>query len=177
MGTARASQSRKAALERTAELFFGLCHWRYSGKFMFRTMREAELMPGLIHPTSDFQFWSFVELETVWPWFHVETIDSSGDGHHKGTVLAPNVQLLKDLVCCRVTTAWVNQVQIVTPGCINGSGSWKMEILERLYEVVDSDGSVLGHDYQVSTGKVYSTMVDRCQNGSPKLLYISVNSK
>lgn len=144
---------------------------------MFRTMRKAELMPGLKRSTSDFQFWSFVELETLWSWFHVETIDSTGDSHHRGTILAPNVQLLKDLVSCRVNAAWVNQVQIVTPGCMNGSGSWKMEILERLYEVVDGDGRVLGHDYQVSTGSVYSTVVDTNQNGSQKLLYISVGSE
>lgn len=144
---------------------------------MFRTMREAELMPGLIRPESDFQFWAFVELETVWPWFHVETIDSSGDIQHKGTVLAPNVQLLKDLVSCSVNAAWVNQVQVVTPGCMNGSGVWRMEILERLYELVDKGGEVLGHHYHVLTGAVYSTVGSENQNGSLKLLYAAGGSK
>lgn len=143
---------------------------------MFRTMREAELMPGLISPKSDFQFWAFVELETVWPWFHVETIDFSGDSQHTGTVLAPNVQLLKDLVSCRVNAAWVNQVQVVTPGCMNGSGTWRMEILERVYEVVDGGGEVLGHNYHVMTGAVYSTVLSENQNGSLKLLYVASGS-
>ncbi|UST68623.1 hypothetical protein [Pseudomonas moraviensis] len=143
---------------------------------MFRTMRESELMSGLVGPTSAFQFWSFVELETLWPWFHVETIDTRGDCRHTGTVLASNVQLLKDLVSCRVNAAWVNQVQIVTPGCMNGSGSWKMEILERLYEVVDSDGGVLGHDYQVLAGKTYSTVEDKSQNIFKRLLYTAIDS-
>lgn len=144
---------------------------------MFRTMREAELMPGLIRPKTDFQFWAFVELETMWPWFHVETIDSSGDIQHTGTVLAPNVQLLKDLVSCRADEAWVNQIQVVTPGCMNGSGVWRMEILERLYEVIDNGGEVLGHHYHILTGGVYSTVVSENKNSSLRLLYVANGSK
>lgn len=141
---------------------------------MFRTMCEAELMPGLIRSTNGFQFWSLVELETVWPWFLVETIDCSGNSHHKGIVLASNVQLLRDLIGGGSKTAWVDQVQVITPGSMNGTGSWKMEILESLHEVVGSDGQVSGHEYQVATGNAYSTVVDLCLNGFRKIIYDSV---
>ncbi|MEG0323666.1 MAG: hypothetical protein RR619_06680, partial [Raoultibacter sp.] len=132
------------------------------------------LMPGLIRPKTGFQFWSLVELETVWPWFHVETIDWGGNRPRKGIVLAPNVQLLRDLIGCGNKTARVNQVQIVTPGAMNGTGSWKMEVLEELYEVIDSKGQVSGHDYQVAGGFVYSTVVDKDVSGLRKLIHSSV---
>ena len=142
---------------------------------MFRTMREAELMTGLVLPTSSCQFWSLVELETVWPWFHIETIDCSGDSHHKGIVFAPNVQLLKDLINAGSRSAWVNQVQVVTPGSMNDTGSWKMEILESLHEVVDSSGEVSGHEYRVATGKVYSTVETNEISVFRKIIYTSID--
>lgn len=142
---------------------------------MFRTMREAELMPGLIRSTSGFQFWSLVELETVWPWFHVETIDCTEDSHHKGIVLAPSVQLLRDLISAGSKTSWVQQVQVITPGSMNGTGSWKMEVLESLHEVIDGYGQALGYKYQVATDKVYSTVVSEELNAFQRVVYRSVH--
>lgn len=131
---------------------------------MFRTMREAELMPRLVRPTNGLQFWSLVELETVWPWFHVETIESRGTDQHQGIVLASNVQLLKDLIHAGVENAWVSQIQIITPDYMNGTSSWKMEILESLHEITDSNGQICGHEYRVPTGKTYSTVTDKSIN-------------
>lgn len=142
---------------------------------MFRTMRDAELMPGLIRSTSGFQFWSLVELETVWPWFHVETIDSTEDSHHIGVVLAPNVQLLRDLIAAGGKTSWVQQVQVITPGSMNGTGTWKMEVLETLYEVIGSSGQALGYKYQVATAKFYSTVVSEELNALHRVIYSSVH--
>ncbi|WP_032703309.1 hypothetical protein [Pseudomonas syringae] len=142
---------------------------------MFRTMREAELMRGSIRPTAGFQFWSLVELETVWPWFHVETIDCTGDFHHKSIVLAPNVQLLTDLVSAGSRDGWVNQVQVVTPGSMNGTGSWKMEILKSLHEVFDNNGELSGHEYLVVPGKTYSTVVNKTLPAFRKIIYASAD--
>lgn len=127
---------------------------------MFRTMREAELMPSIFNAANGFQFWSLVELETMWPWFHVETIDSSSNGMHRGVVLAHSVPLLVDLIGGQSKTAWINQVQVVTPGDINGTGSWKMEALISFHELVDSAGKIVGHAYQVATGAEYSTVAN-----------------
>ncbi|WP_048361852.1 hypothetical protein [Pseudomonas deceptionensis] len=131
---------------------------------MFRTMREAELMPNIFRAANGFQFWSLVELETMWPWFHVETIDSRSNGIHQGVVLAPSVPLLVDLIGGQSKTAWINQVQVVTPGEINGTGSWRMEALVSLHELVDSAGQIVGHAYQVATGTEYSTVADYDQH-------------
>lgn len=136
-------------------------------------MRAAEIVPGLIRRTNEFQFWSFVELETVWPWFYVETKECSAGSCHTGTILAPNVQLLRDLVRSKVNAAWVNQIQIITPGDMNGTGFWKMEILEAFHEVFDAHGQVLGYEYKVSTGSVYSTMLGRHDNIIRRLLYMT----
>lgn len=151
--------------------FFEVGHWCESGKNMFRTMREAELMSGLIRPTSGLQFWSMVELETVWPWFHVETIDCTRHNHHRGIVLAPNTQVLKDLINGVSESAWITQVQVITPGSLNGSDHWKMEILSNLREVVDTSGKVSGHEYQVATGDIYSTVIGKDLNSISKSIY------
>lgn len=140
---------------------------------MFRTMREAELMHGLIRPASGLQFWSLVELETVWPWFHVETMDCSGNSLHTGIVLAPNVELLRDLVAGGSKTSWVRQVQVVTPRSVNGTDSWKMEILESLHEVIDDGGQLYGHEYHVVNGAVYSTAVSEGMKSTRRLVYSS----
>ena len=131
---------------------------------MFRTMREAELMPNLFRAANGFQFWSLVELETMWPWFHVETIDCSGNGINRGVVFAPSVPLLADLIGGESKTAWINQVQVVTPGEINGTGSWRMEVLISLHELVNSAGQVVGHAYRVAAGAEYSTVANYDQH-------------
>lgn len=127
---------------------------------MFRTMREAELMPNIFRAVNGFQFWSLVELETMWPWFHVETVDSSSHGIHRRVVLAPSVPLLVDLIRGQCKTAWINQIQVVTPGDINGTGCWTMEALKSLHELADSAGQIVGHTYQGATGAEYSTVAD-----------------
>ena len=139
---------------------------------MFRTMREAELMPNLFRAANGFQFWSLVELETMWPWFHVETIDYSGNDIHRGVVLAPSVPLLVDLIGGESKTARINQVQVATPGDLNGTGSWKMEALISLHELVDSGGQVVGHAYQVAAGAEYSTVASYDQHRR-NLIYAS----
>lgn len=72
-------------------------------------MREAELMPNFLRAANGFQFWSLVELETMWPWFHVETIDYSGNDIHRGVVLAPSVPLLVDLIGGESKKARINR--------------------------------------------------------------------
>lgn len=127
---------------------------------MFRTMREAELMPSIFNAENGFQFWSLVEVETMWPWFHVETIDSSSNGMHRGVILAHSAPLLVDLIGGQSKTARINQVQVVTPGDINGTGSWKMDTLISFHELVDSAGKIVGHVYQVAAGAEYSTVAN-----------------
>lgn len=127
---------------------------------MFKTMREAELIPSLFRAANGFQFWSIVEVETLWPWFHVETIDCSNNFTHKGIVLVPNVSLLRDLISGESKTAWISEVQVVTPGDVNSTGSWKMEGLISLHELADSTGQIVGHAYQVATGAEYVTVMD-----------------
>jgi hypothetical protein len=139
---------------------------------MFRTMREAELMPNLLSAANGFQFWSYVELETMWPWFHVETIDYSDNGVHSGVVLAPSVPLLVDLIGGESKTSWVRRIQVVTPGDLNGTGNWKMEALLSLHEIIDSVGQVAGYEYQVATGGKYLSVTDY-EHHKRKLIYAS----
>lgn len=142
---------------------------------MFRTVREAELMRGLINPAKGFQFWSHVELETVWPWFHVETIDNSHNDYHRGIILAPNVQLLIGLLDSSGKDSWVNEVQVITPASMNGSSSWRMEILEAMHEVINVEGVICGYEYQVPNGTIYSMDMNDEPGNQRRLKYSAIN--
>lgn len=127
---------------------------------MFRTMREAELVIGADRLRNGLQFWSFIELETIWPWFYVETVESCADFDHVGAILAANIQLLKDIVVVENSSAKIKEVQIFSPGYMNGTKSWRMEVLHSVKELTNKDGSLVGYEYEVDGGVIYSTAAD-----------------
>ena len=139
-------------------LRFTLTH-PWIGFLMFKTMREAELLVGWTRLSHESQFWPFVELQTFISWFHIETVQHDGDQVHRSVILAISASQLKQLLLGVTQNARVERVQVITPGDLNGSGGWKMEILSNLIEFFDQGGSPLGHSYEVVGGAIYSTVV------------------
>ncbi|MFY1664522.1 hypothetical protein [Pseudomonas sp. Pseu.R1] len=126
---------------------------------MFKTIRAAEMLVGNPLGAGELQFWPFVEFETFLPWFHVETIEDTGDALHKGVILAASVDQLKQFLQHDCQTAWIEEVQVITPGDLNGTGSWRMEILTKLTEFNATDSVPSGHTYEVHGGATYSTAI------------------
>lgn len=126
---------------------------------MFKTMREAEALAGLTRVSGESQFWPFVEIQTILPWFHIQTIESVGNTFHKGVILAVSVDQLKQFLQHDCQNAWIDEVQVISPGKLNGTSSWKMEVLVKLTEFYDHDGFPLGHAYEVRGGAAYSTVI------------------
>jgi hypothetical protein len=100
-----------------------------------------------------------VEFQTFFPWFHIETIECRGDEQHRSVILAVSTSELKQILQGASQHAWVERVQVITPGDLNGAGVWRMEILSNLIEFFGQDGSPLGHSYEVVGGAIYSTVV------------------
>jgi hypothetical protein len=126
---------------------------------MFKTVRETELLAGLTLPSNELQFWPFVEIQTFIPWFHIETVEHVGEHAHKGVILAVSAYQLREFVQHDCRTAWIENVQVITPGDLNGTGSWKMARLLKLTEFRAEDGCQLGHVYEVEGGITYSTVI------------------
>lgn len=126
---------------------------------MFKTLRDAELLPDLCRRSPEAQFWSYVELGVAWPWFYVVLVEESQLHLHRSYVLVPSIPLLQELLCNVTPDAWIEKVYVVTPSGINGTEGWKMEPLVKLSGISTDDGVFLGHQYLVPEGTCYSTLM------------------
>lgn len=52
--------------------------------------------------------------------------------------------------------ARVEDVQVITPAYLNGTGAWQMEPLAELVRIFDTDEKVLGYDLKTASGAIYS---------------------
>ncbi|GAD64899.1 Uncharacterised protein [Aquipseudomonas alcaligenes] len=52
--------------------------------------------------------------------------------------------------------AKVEDVQVITPAHLNGTGTWQMEPLAELVRISDTDEQVLGYDLKTASGVIYS---------------------
>ena len=52
--------------------------------------------------------------------------------------------------------ARVEDVQVITPARLNGTGAWQMEPLAELVRISDTDEKVLGYDLRTASGVIYS---------------------
>ncbi|MEJ6818048.1 hypothetical protein PseuLF5_13685 [Pseudomonas sp. LF-5] len=123
---------------------------------MFKTIRDAELiLKRKTHPQA--QFWQYVELGNYWPWFYVVLVQKHKQALHQSFVFAPSISSLEALLSNSSQSAWIDKVYVATPGNLNGSEDWKMELLTELLEVRTLEGSLVGHLFNISDGRVYTT--------------------
>lgn len=61
-------------------------------------------------------------------------------------------QMLEDTAA----NAKVEDVQVITPARLNGTGAWQMEPLAELVRIFDTDDKVLGYDLKTASGIIYS---------------------
>jgi len=52
--------------------------------------------------------------------------------------------------------AKIEDLQVITPSRLNGSGAWQMEPLAELVRISDTYENVLGYDLRTASGVVYS---------------------
>ncbi|WP_031298519.1 hypothetical protein [Stutzerimonas nitrititolerans] len=55
-----------------------------------------------------------------------------------------------------IAIAKIEEVQVITPSRLNGTGAWQMEQLAELVRISDTDEKVLGYDLRTASGVVYS---------------------
>lgn len=124
---------------------------------MFKTDRNAELLPELSKGSSGVQFWSFVEQEVNWPWFYLQIVEDEGREAFRSMLMVPTPSLLEQILAAQTRHVWLEQAQLVTPHHVNKRGRWMMEPLQEVYSVQGPQGNDLGYRYMVEGGQMYST--------------------
>lgn len=132
---------------------------------MFKTNRNAELLPGLSYGPDGVQFWSFVEQEVAWPWFYLQMVEDDGKEAFRSMLMVPTLPLLEQIVEAKSDHAWIEQAQLVTPAHINKTGRWMMEPLLEVSVIRNEQGQELGYEYVVEGNRTYSISADRLPDG------------
>ncbi|HGJ7737430.1 TPA: hypothetical protein ACJXY4_005388 [Pseudomonas aeruginosa] len=132
---------------------------------MFKTNRNAELLPGLSNGPDGVQFWSFVEQEVAWPWFYLQMVEDDGKEAFQSMLMVPTLPLLEQIVGAKSDRAWIEQAQLVTPAHINKAGRWMMEPLLEVSAIRNEQGQELGYECVVEGGRTYSISADQLPDG------------
>lgn len=132
---------------------------------MFKTNRNAELLPGLSNGPDGVQFWSFVEQEVAWPWFYLQMVEDDGKEAFRSMLMVPTLPLLEQIVEAKSDHAWIEQAQLVTPAHINKTGRWMMEPLLEVSVIRNEQGQEHGYEYVVEGNRTYSISADRLPDG------------
>lgn len=129
----------------------------FRGRGMFTTYSHAELWPGT--PTGDqsARSWTFIEQEAIWPWFYIQVARDDGSELSCTMLMIATVPHFEQLLNQRSKRLWLENVQLVTPGYMNGKGEWTMGRLLELYVAVDNRSGEPGHVFQTASGQSYTT--------------------
>ncbi|MBB6157645.1 hypothetical protein HDC30_004896 [Pseudomonas sp. JAI115] len=104
---------------------------------MFITHRQAEVNGSLAMLDPDHQGWHFVQKHLMSPWFHT-TIARCEEGLEVYDVLfVGNLEALVSVLAPREKECQVKSVQLVSPGWLNGTGDWRMEMLAEVAQSQD----------------------------------------
>jgi len=118
---------------------------------MFLTFEHAESPVGALMRGG--HMWRYVEYLTEHPWFYVTLIESDEDSVRQTVYLIPLLEDLLELVQADDQGLSILHVFLVSPGSLNGSGSWKMDELIEIKRAYGSERQCLV--YSVHPGVDY----------------------
>lgn len=135
---------------------------------MLVTYAQAEVPLGLLVGKPDVRHWRYAELSFESVWLHVSIGYVRSGPPSQSTLLMPDLREFEQLLADCGDSLWIDEVMVVSPGDINGSGAWMMERLVTLEEVVNEDSGQLFYVYSVERGKRY------IEGSSPRALKIRI---
>jgi len=119
---------------------------------MFITYNEAEVPLGLLAGKSDVRHWLYAELSLPCVWFYVSIGYQRSAKFGQTTLLIAGIREFEQLLSDRDSDMWLEDVMVVTPGSVNGSGHWRMDRLSELSEAVESNTGQLTYVYKLEDG-------------------------
>lgn len=138
---------------------------------MFTTYRSAEVEFSCLGDPrySGTQIWRYVEQELMCPWFYVQVRRPGSTGTDLSMLMLPCARDIAAMVDCETPSWCIEQVQIVTPTHMNGTGRWQMEPLRR---ITIHESPALGgvcECFEVSSGNLYTSGGSRILEGATLL--------
>lgn len=132
---------------------------------MLVTYAQAEVPLGLMAGKSEIRHWRYAELSFSSIWLYV-SISYIRSGHQRqSTLLMPELREFEQLLNDCDDALWIDDVMVVSPGDVNGSGAWMMERLSTLEEVINDKTQGYFYVYELENGKRYSEAeVTQCAN-------------
>ena len=118
---------------------------------MFLTFEHAEVPVGAL--VKGAHSWRYVEYISSYPYFHVTALDRDGEGERLTTLLIYTVPDLLDLAASESQGWLIQQVQLVSPGHMNGMGKWTMEELREIEAIELARGT--SYAYLLASGAKY----------------------
>lgn len=100
---------------------------------MFLTFDHAEVPMGAL--VQGGHTWRYVEYPTTFPWFHVALTEFDGAEYRATTFHLYNADDLIELVESTEHQLQIERVLLVSPGHLNGTGSWQMDELLEIAKV------------------------------------------
>ncbi|ATH79635.1 hypothetical protein CO724_00080 [Ectopseudomonas mendocina] len=118
---------------------------------MFFTFDHAEAPVGALLKGG--HSWRYVEYLASFPYFHVAAFDLSEGCARPTALLIYSVEDLVDLATAGRQGWKIQQVQLVSPGRMNGTGGWQMEKLREIEGIELARGT--SYAYLLSSGATY----------------------
>jgi hypothetical protein len=123
---------------------------------MFLTYKVAEIPAGIHLGDENTQHWQYVEQTLRCPWFYVKLARQNGAEIMTSMLLIPSTPAFEQLLREQGNAIWLDDVQLVTPGYMNGSDCWKMGRLLEISEVVDDRGDSCMYVYRLEGEHFYT---------------------
>lgn len=123
---------------------------------MFVTYKQTEISLGIYMGDENTQHWQYVEQTLHCPWFYVKLARQYGEEIMMSMLLIPSTPAFEQLLGEQGNDIWLNDVQLVTPGHMNGSDCWEMGRLLEISEVVDGRDDSCMYVYRLEGERFYS---------------------
>lgn len=120
------------------------------------TYAQAEVPLGLMAGKPEIHHWRYAELSFNSIWLYVSIGYVRSGLRCQCTLLMPELREFEQLLSDCGEALWIDDVMVVSPGDVNGSGAWMMERLSALEEVVDEQTGEFTYDYALENGKRYT---------------------
>ncbi len=123
---------------------------------MLVTYAQAEVPLGLMAVKPGIRHWTYAELSFKSVWLYVSIGYKSSGLQRQCTLLMPELREFEQLLSDCGEELWIDDVMVVSPGDINGSGTWMMERLDALEERTDEHSGEFIYFYVLENGKCYT---------------------
>lgn len=144
---------------------------------MFVTYVQAEVPLGLMANKPEIRHWRYAELSICCIWLYV-SFSYIRSGHQRQcTLLMPELREFEQLLNDQGDTLWIEDVMVVSPGDVNGSGAWMMERLGVLVEAINPNNGGFVYIYVLENGRRYTEaeMIQSDKLRDERIIYQSSN--